>query len=83
VWDVRGPATLLRNVGGAGFEDVSAATGLDVRDVSAAAFADLDNDGVTDAVIGRWFGRSEIFKGVKAEAERIRIELTNRYQVEF
>jgi hypothetical protein len=25
----------------------------------------------------------EIFKGVKAEAERIRIEMTNRYQVEF
>jgi hypothetical protein len=25
----------------------------------------------------------EIFKGLKAEAERIRIELTNRYQVEF
>lgn len=64
VWDVRGPATLLRNAGGAGFEDVSIATGLDVRDVSAAAFADLDNDGVTDAVIGRWFGRSEILKGV-------------------
>ncbi len=25
----------------------------------------------------------EIFKGIKAEAERIRIEMTNRYQVEF
>lgn len=66
VWDVRGPATLLRNVEGASFEDVSAAAGLDVRDVSAAAFADLDNDGVTDAVIGRWFGRSEILRGVRS-----------------
>lgn len=68
VWDVRGPATLLRNSGGSGFEDVSVAAGLDLRDVSAAAFADLDNDGVTDAVIGRWFARSEILKGVKAKS---------------
>ena len=64
VWDVRGPATLLRNMNGTGFEDISAASGLDVRDVSAAAFADLDNDGVTDAVIGHWFSRSEIYKGI-------------------
>ena len=68
VWDVRGPASLLRNVDGTRFEDVSAATGLDVRDVSAAAFADLDNDGFTDAVIGRWFGRSEIFLGASGPA---------------
>lgn len=65
VWDVLGRAMLLRNRQGQGFEEAADRFGLGVSDVSAAAFADLDGDGVLDAVIGRWFGRSEILRGVK------------------
>lgn len=68
VWDVLGAATLLRNKEGKGFEEASARFGLDLRDVSAAAFADLDNDGVTDVVVGRWWGRSEILRGARSES---------------
>ena len=69
VWDVRGRATLLRNVEGTHFEDASHAFGLEISDVSSAIFADLDGDGVTDLVVGRWFGPSEILKGVRAGAK--------------
>ncbi len=40
--------------GASGFEDASAAAGLDIRDHSAAAiFADFDNDGDVDLFLGR------------------------------
>lgn len=68
VWDVLGAAALLRNMEGNGFEEASARFGLDLRDVSAAAFADLDNDGVTDVVVGRWWGRSEILRGSRTNS---------------
>ncbi len=67
VWDVLGRAMLLRNLEGRGFEESAERFGLDVSDVSAAAFSDLDGDGTLDAVIGRWFGRSEILRGLKSE----------------
>jgi hypothetical protein len=60
VWDVEGAAMLLVNDGGRGFREAAAEYGLDVSDVSAAAFADLDGDGALDAVIGRWAAPSEI-----------------------
>ena len=63
VWDVLGDSVLLENQGGHGFVDHTDAYGLRFRDISAAAFADLDNDGTLDLVLGRWFGRSEIYLG--------------------
>jgi hypothetical protein len=60
VWDVEGAALLLMNEGGRGFREAAAEYGLEVSDVSAAAFADLDGDGALDAVIGRWAAPSEI-----------------------
>ncbi|MFT3692108.1 MAG: VCBS repeat-containing protein [Kofleriaceae bacterium] len=63
VWDTRGPSVLLHNDGGRGFSDRSDEYGLALTGVSAAAFADLDGDGTLDAVIGRWFGHSEILFG--------------------
>jgi hypothetical protein len=63
VWDVHGASVLLHNDGGHGFSDRTDAYGLGFRDVSAAAFADLDGDGALDLVLGRWFGHSEILFG--------------------
>ena len=60
VWDVEGPAVLLHNEAGHGFRDATDEMGLDVSEVSSAAFADLDGDGKLDAVIGHWFIASEI-----------------------
>ena len=60
VWDVEGAAMLLVNEGGRGFREAASEVGLDVSDVSAAAFADLDGDGALDAVIGHWAAPSEI-----------------------
>jgi hypothetical protein len=60
VWDVGGPAVVLHNESGHGFTEATDHYGLDVADVSAAAFADLDGDGTLDAVIGHWFTPSEI-----------------------
>lgn len=71
VWDMLGPAVLLRNVGGTHFEDVSRATGLDVSDISAAAFADLDGKDAIDAVIGRWTGPSEVKLGQAATGKTL------------
>ncbi len=63
VWDVHGESVLLHNDGGRGFSDRTAEYGLGFRDVSAAAFADLDGDGTLDLVLGRWFAHSEILFG--------------------
>lgn len=60
VWDVRGNTVFLENKGGT-FVDATDARDLRFRDVSAAAFADLDNDGDQDLVLGRWFGASEVY----------------------
>jgi hypothetical protein len=64
-WDVSGPATLLHNDGGRRFSDRTREYGLDVSDVSAAAFADLDGDGRLDVVLGHWFTPSEIRFGAQ------------------
>ncbi len=49
-----GANQLLRNRGDGTFEEVAAAYGLDLVDhCSAAVFADFDNDGDSDVVIGR------------------------------
>lgn len=60
VWDVTGPATLLRNMHGVRFEDATAIYRLQLENISCAAFADLDNDGLLDVVVGRWLAPSEI-----------------------
>jgi len=63
VWDVLGESVFLENQAGHGFVDRTASYGLGFRDVSAAAFADLDNDGSIDLVLGRWFAPAEIYAG--------------------
>ena len=60
VWDVTGPATLLRNMHGVRFEDASSTYRLNLENINAAVFADLDNDGLLDVVVGRWLSPSEI-----------------------
>ncbi len=61
VWDMAGDSVLLENAAGRGFVDRTDAYGLRFRDVSSAAFADLDNDGQLDVVIGRWGSPSGIY----------------------
>ena len=52
---------LLRNRGDGTFEDVAAAVGLDVDGhTSSAVFADFDNDGDQDALLGRTLERSSL-----------------------
>ncbi len=63
VWDVLGDAVLLRNQAGRGFEEVTDHYGARFQNVSAAAFADLNNDGVQDLVLGRWFQASALYFG--------------------
>jgi hypothetical protein len=53
-----GKCVLYRNTGKSGFEDVTARAGVGARgpydSASAAAFADLDNDGRLDLFVGRY-----------------------------
>lgn len=65
VASVQKPAVLYRNLGGFRFEDVTAAAGLDTRDLAStsAAFADVNGDGSLDLIVGTlggplklWFG---------------------------
>jgi hypothetical protein len=59
-----GPVKLLRNVGG-GFVDVTTAAGLDGWGAWSAEFADLDNDGDADLVLGgRRLSAPEAERGV-------------------
>ena len=54
-----GENLLLRNRGDGTFEGRAAAVGLNVKDhTSSAIFADFDNDGDTDAFLGRTLERS-------------------------
>lgn len=46
------PVLLLRNLGAEGFEDVTARAGLSGQGAWSALFADLDNDGDDDLVLG-------------------------------
>src|SRR5207248_234078 len=61
---------LLHNIalpsGERGFEDVTEKYGLDFRDLASVLFADLNNDGLMDIVLGRYASMSEIYFGVKA-----------------
>lgn len=66
VWDVLGDTVLLRNVDGLRFEDATDRFGLRFRDVSAVVFADLNNDGIQDVVVGRFFQPSEIRIGSRS-----------------
>ncbi|MFN2566555.1 MAG: VCBS repeat-containing protein [Gemmatimonadaceae bacterium] len=51
---VEAPAALYRNLGGARFADVTAASGIDTRGLStmSAAFADVNGDAHLDLVVG-------------------------------
>ncbi|MBI5515748.1 MAG: CRTAC1 family protein [Deltaproteobacteria bacterium] len=61
-----GRVTLLRNVG-SGFEEVTAAAGLASWGGWSAEFADLDNDGDPDLVLGgRRLGAPDAERGVEA-----------------
>lgn len=69
VWDEVGESILLHNVqlpsGQRGFEDATKKYGLSLRNVASVLFADLNNDGVTDIVVGRWAAPSEILVGFR------------------
>jgi hypothetical protein len=54
-----GKNLLLRNKGDGTFEDIAGRVGLDYEDhCTSAIFADFDNDGDIDLVLGRWMERS-------------------------
>jgi hypothetical protein len=54
-----GPNQLFRNRGDGTFEEVAARWGLDVPEHSSgSAFADFDNDGDADVIVGRTLSRS-------------------------
>lgn len=73
VWDILGKITLLHNIqlpsGKRGFEDATDRFGLNFRDVSSLAFADLNDDGAIDIVVGRWAAPSEIYLGLRLAPE--------------
>ena len=76
VWDVLGDAALLRNDEGRGFVEFDDDLGLNATRMSAAAFADLDNDGDLDAVIGHWFSPSKIYyRNAQGRFEEANVEL--------
>ena len=57
-----GPNVLLRNRGDGTFEDIAPRLGLDLADHSSSAlFADFDNDGDADVVLGRTLEPSRYF----------------------
>jgi enediyne biosynthesis protein E4 len=65
------PNSVLRNLGGAKFQDVSAQAGADFQKPGAhrgVAFGDLDNDGRMDAVVSVLNGRAKIFHNVSRNA---------------
>jgi len=67
VWDILGPAIFLHNIelpsGKRGFEDATDRFGLNFRDISNVVFADLNNDGSMDIILGRWSAPSELLLG--------------------
>ena len=59
------PNVLLKNLGGFGFRDVTAETGLDQgnrRFSQAAAWADYDGDGDPDLYVANDFGRNNLYR---------------------
>lgn len=57
--DQWGVNMLFRNLGDGTFEEIAAEVGLDIKDHTASAvFADFDNDGDQDAILGRTLERS-------------------------
>ncbi len=62
--DRSGPSILLRNSGDGTFEDASAATGLELNPsyTNCALFADFDNDGDPDLLLGRSIGQCLYYK---------------------
>jgi tetratricopeptide (TPR) repeat protein len=58
---------LFRNLGPKGFEDVSAALGLDKIDLPqlrSVIAADVDGDGATDLIVTQWYGPPVVLKNV-------------------
>ena len=54
-----GENMFFRNRGDGTFEEIAADLGLNIKDyASSAIFADFDNDGDDDVIIGRTLGRS-------------------------
>ncbi len=71
---------LFRNRGDGTFEDVASRYGLDVKDhCSSAVFADFDNDGDPDLVLGRTLARSQYFENLGGRfvdrSDRVRVPL--------
>lgn len=69
VWDEVGESVLLHNVampsGQRGFENATDKFGLSLRNAASVVFADLNNDGTLDVVVGRWNAPSEILLGFR------------------
>ena len=67
---------LLRNRGDGTFEEIASDLGLDIRgDTTCAIFADFDNDGDTDAMLGRSLQRSLFLENVRGRFVRRRFVL--------
>lgn len=75
LWDAMGESLLLQNAevspGKRGFVDATRKYGLGFRDVQSAVFADLNNDGIKDVIIGRWASKSEIYLGTRDTQDRL------------
>lgn len=82
ILDRLGESVLLRNKGDGTFEDISRKCGLKLGETFAncALFADFDNDGDSDCLIGRTLQRSLYYENVDGKfkpVERINRELNS------
>ena len=62
---VEKPAALYRNNGGFSFTDITAASGIDTKDLptTSATFADLDGDAHLDLIVGTLGGPVKLWRG--------------------
>ena len=71
---------VFRNLGEKGFEDVSAALGLDKIDLPeprSVIAADVDGDGATDLIVTQWYGPPVVLRNVGGNKNHsLRIALT-------